>query len=58
MINDELIVDEEEREYAGLYNHFIELVASGRSDVDVAPLRQVADAFLYGHREATDAFVE
>ncbi|WP_018917164.1 Gfo/Idh/MocA family protein [Vreelandella zhanjiangensis] len=58
MINDELKVDEEEREYAGLYNHFIELVASGRSDVDVAPLRQVADAFLYGHREATDAFVE
>lgn len=58
MINDELIVDEEEREYAGLYNHFVELVASGRSDVDIAPLRQVADAFLYGHREATDAFVE
>ena len=58
MINDELKVDEEEREYAGLYNHFIELVASGRSDVDVAPLRQVADAFLYGHREATDVFVE
>ncbi|MGO2991271.1 MAG: Gfo/Idh/MocA family protein [Halomonadaceae bacterium] len=58
LINDELIVDEEEREYAGLYNHFVELVASGRSDVDVAPLRQVADAFLYGHREATDAFVE
>ena len=58
LINDELIVDEEEREYAGLYNHFVELVASGRSDVDIAPLRQVADAFLYGHREATDAFVE
>ena len=58
LINDELIVDEEEREYAGLYNHFAELVASGRSDVDVTPLRQVADAFLYGYREATDAFVE
>lgn len=58
LINDELKVDEEEREYAGLYNHFVELVASGRSDVDVAPLRQGADAFLYGHREATDAFVE
>lgn len=58
LINDELIVDEEEREYAGLYNHFAELVGSGHSDVDVAPLRQVADAFLYGHREATDAFVE
>ncbi|MBP5980011.1 MAG: Gfo/Idh/MocA family oxidoreductase [Halomonas sp.] len=58
LIDGEIIVDEEEREYAGLYQHFVELVASGRSDVDVAPLRQVADAFLYGHREATDAFVE
>lgn len=58
LIDGELIVDEEEREYVGLYHHFVELVTSGRSDVDVAPLRQVADAFLYGYREATDAFVE
>ncbi|KPQ23296.1 MAG: D-galactose 1-dehydrogenase [Halomonas sp. HL-48] len=58
MINDELIVDAEEREYQGLYARFAELIASGRSEVDIAPLRQVADAFLYGHRETTDAFIE
>ncbi|MEA2119651.1 Gfo/Idh/MocA family oxidoreductase [Halovibrio sp. HP20-50] len=58
MIDDELVVEAEEREYQGLYARFAELIASGRSEVDVAPLRQVADAFLYGHREATDAFVE
>jgi len=58
MIDDELIVDAEEREYQGLYARFAELIASGRSEVDIAPLRQVADAFLYGHRETTDAFIE
>lgn len=58
MIDDELIIDAEEREYQGLYARFAELIANKRSEVDVAPLRQVADAFLYGHREVTDAFVE
>lgn len=57
-VDDEVIVDAEEREYPGLYAHFAELIENGSSEVDVAPLRQVADAFLYGHREATDAFVE
>ncbi|WP_447527694.1 Gfo/Idh/MocA family protein [Vreelandella sp. TE19] len=57
-INGEVIVDAEEREYAGLYEHFAELVGRHESDVDVAPLRQVADAFLYGHRETVDAFIE
>lgn len=58
VIDDELIIEEEEREYQGLYARFGELIANKRSEVDVAPLRQVADAFLYGHRETTDAFVE
>ncbi|HSP31205.1 MAG TPA: Gfo/Idh/MocA family oxidoreductase [Halomonas sp.] len=58
VIDDELISEAEEREYPGLYARFAELVANGSSDVDVAPLRQVADAFLYGYREATEAFIE
>ncbi|MBZ5488659.1 Gfo/Idh/MocA family oxidoreductase [Halomonas aquamarina] len=57
-IDGEMVVEAEEREYAGLYGHFAELVARHESDVDVAPLRQVADAFLYGHREMVDAFIE
>lgn len=57
-VGDQLVVDAEEREYEGLYSYFSELIAAGRSEVDIAPLRQVADAFLYGHREATDAFIE
>lgn len=58
IIDDELIVDTEEREYQGLYARFAELIENERSEVDVAPLRHVADAFLYGHREATKAFIE
>ncbi|MFD1786329.1 Gfo/Idh/MocA family protein [Sphingomonas floccifaciens] len=45
-----------EGEYPALYARFARLVADGRSDVDVAPLRLVADAFLAGRRTATAAF--
>ncbi|MDQ7732027.1 Gfo/Idh/MocA family oxidoreductase [Halomonas sp. SpR1] len=58
LIDDDVLIDAEEREYQGLYARFGELIAKKRSEVDVAPLRQVADAFLYGHRETTDAFIE
>jgi D-galactose 1-dehydrogenase len=33
-------------EYRGLYDRFARLIASGRCDVDLAPLRHVADSFL------------
>ena len=45
-------------EYAGLYHRFAEIVRAGTSDVDIAPLRHVADAFLRGRRITVDAFVE
>jgi D-galactose 1-dehydrogenase len=35
-----------EAEYRGLYDRFAALIRAGESDVDVAPLRHVADAFL------------
>ena len=46
----------EDREYPGLYARFATLVRGGRSDVDTDPLRLVADAFLRGRRETSDAF--
>jgi D-galactose 1-dehydrogenase len=46
----------EDREYAGLYARFATLVREGRSDVDTAPLRLVADAFLRGRRDTVYAF--
>jgi D-galactose 1-dehydrogenase len=39
-------------EYPGLYARFADLVARGESEVDVAPLRVVADALLAGEKVA------
>lgn len=46
----------EEQEYPRLYRRFAELVRAGASDVDLAPLRLVADAFLKGRISPTDPF--
>lgn len=45
-------------EYPGLYARFAEVVRDGRSDVDVAPLRLVADAFLCGRPRRVEPFIE
>jgi D-galactose 1-dehydrogenase len=45
-----------EGEYPAMYRRFVELVRSGRSDVDLAPLRLVADAFLSGRYLRTEPF--
>ncbi|OYU33867.1 Gfo/Idh/MocA family oxidoreductase [Novosphingobium sp. PASSN1] len=45
-----------EDEYPGLYRRFVDLVRTGRSDADLAPLQIVADAFLRGRMQSTDAF--
>lgn len=45
-------------EYATLYARFRDLVARGERDVDVTPLRLVADAFLCGHTQQVEPFQE
>jgi D-galactose 1-dehydrogenase len=45
-------------EYAGLYRRFAELLESRESDIDLAPFRHVADAFLLGRRITTIPFDE
>jgi L-arabinose 1- dehydrogenase len=52
----EPVVLEGEREYAALYEHFHGLIVHGAHDVDVSPLRLVADAFLLGRRVEVEAF--
>lgn len=47
---------DEDHEYPGLYARFATLIRTGRSDVDIDPLRLVADAFLRGTRVAVDPF--
>ena len=51
-----LVHDEPEQEYPMLYRRFAEIVKAGTSDVDLAPLRHVADAFMLGRRKFVDAF--
>jgi len=51
-----LLVDLAEAEYAGLYRRFLELTATGETDVDLAPLQIVADTFLLGRRRTVEPF--
>ncbi|KFC75955.1 putative dehydrogenase [Bosea sp. LC85] len=51
-----ILVDEPEQEYARIYRRFEALVAEGRSDVDLAPLVLVGDAFMLGRRLLVEPF--
>nr|WP_295107479.1 Gfo/Idh/MocA family oxidoreductase [uncultured Caulobacter sp.] len=57
-IDGQLIQEGPDREYPGLYDAFARLIADGASEVDVSPLRHVADAFLLSERVAAPAFIE
>lgn len=58
ILDGDVVIDEPEREYQGVYAHFCELLKAGKSDVDIAPLRHLADAALLGHRRTVEAFIE
>ncbi|MAM73888.1 MAG: galactose 1-dehydrogenase [Tistrella sp.] len=45
-------------EYDGLYARFARLIATRTSEVDLSPLKHVADAFMLGRRLTTDPFIE
>ncbi len=49
-------VSEPDSEYRRIYRRFHDLIARGESEVDAAPLRLVADAFLMGTRHVVDRF--
>jgi predicted dehydrogenase len=42
-------------EYPSIYAHFLDLIDNRRSDIDVAPLRLVADCLLVGRRHTAQA---
>jgi D-galactose 1-dehydrogenase len=50
------LVEAPDAEYRGLYRRFVELAASRARDVDLTPLRLVADAFLLGNRRTVEPF--
>ena len=57
-VDGRMIHDEPEAEYPMLYKRFAEIVRAGTSDVDLAPLQHVADAFMLGKRNVVDAFFD
>jgi D-galactose 1-dehydrogenase len=57
-VDGRLVVEEKPAEYEGIYRRFAELLREGRSDVDEAPFRLTADAFMLGRRIAVEPFEE
>ena len=57
-IDGKVVHDEPEAEYPMLYKRFAEIVRAGASDVDLAPLQHVADAFMLGKRKFVEAFYD
>jgi D-galactose 1-dehydrogenase len=57
-IDGKVVHDEPEAEYPQLYRRFAEIVRAGVSDVDLAPLQHVADAFMLGKRNVVEAFFD
>ncbi|WP_342727031.1 Gfo/Idh/MocA family oxidoreductase [Bradyrhizobium sp. B097] len=51
-----LVVDATDEEYPALYRRFVALTSDGKSEVDLAPLRLVADSFMLGRRRPVEAF--
>jgi D-galactose 1-dehydrogenase len=48
----------DEGEYPAMYRHFAQLIEDGQSDLDLQPLRIVADSFFVGSKETVAAFHE
>jgi D-galactose 1-dehydrogenase len=57
-IDGKVVADAPDEEYRGLYRRFVKLAATGERDVDLAPLRLVADAFLLGKRITVEPFMD
>lgn len=57
-IDGKIVAEAPDEEYRELYRRFVALAATGMSDVDLAPLRLVADAFLLGKRTIVEPFVD
>ncbi|MCA1393012.1 Gfo/Idh/MocA family oxidoreductase [Bradyrhizobium sp. BRP19] len=57
-VDGKVLVEGPDEEYRGLYRRFVALAATGASDVDLTPLRLVADAFLLGKRTIVEPFVD
>lgn len=57
-INDAIHYEALEAEYPNIYARFAELLRAGQSDVDIMPLKHVADAFMLGKRSVVEPFFD
>lgn len=57
-IDGDIVSQAPEAEYDQIYAHFAQLLEKGQSDVDVTPLRHVADAFMLGSRIEVEPFTD
>ena len=55
LLNGEAQQFQDPGEYADIYRRFVDLIDARRSDVDVAPLRLVADCLLAGRRQEVES---
>jgi D-galactose 1-dehydrogenase len=55
-LDGEVQVKAPDEEYPAMYRRFVRLIEDKAIDVDIAPLRLVADAFLCGEHRTTAAF--
>lgn len=55
-VDGKVMHEEPEAEYPMLYRRFAEIIHASVSDVDLAPLQHVADAFMLGKRRVVEAF--
>jgi len=56
-VGGKLTVQAPPEEYEDIYVHFAELLRSGRSHIDGAPLQLVSDCFMLGRRTDTEPFL-
>ena len=57
-VDGKILSEAPDAEYRELYHRFVELTATGASDVDLTPFRLVADAFMLGKRSNVEPFVD
>lgn len=57
-IEQEVSAHSEHGEYEAIYSRFADSINRAEVDVDLSPLKLVADAFLLGARQSVDAFIE
>lgn len=57
-INDVLHYEATEGEYPNVYTRFADLLKTSHSDVDIMPLKHVADAFMLGRRAIVEPFFD